>query len=247
MKIAIIQFDAIPENVDSNLDKIIFWSKKAAEKNAGIVLFHEVCLTDFVSDVKKYAELVPGGYSFNTLKKYTEDLNIYISFGLIEKEEKNYYITQVFLGPNNFFYKYRKTNLYEPAKDNKVAIKRFRDEKSYFKPGVGPDIFNIENFQVTCMICADGNFDNLLNKIKDMSVDFVFYPNNRARWRPEEYWIEIVNKINKPILITNRVGESWGFSSPGGAMVFNKYGKLIKKANLEGREEMLIIDTKEFI
>lgn len=247
MKIALIQFNAIPENIDNNLNKMIFWSKKAKEKNVDIILFHELCLTDFVSDVKKYAELVPIGNACKIIKKYAEDLNLYISFGLIEKENNNYYITQVFLGPNNFFYKYRKTNLYEPSKDSKTAVKRFRDEKTYFQHGIGPNIFNIEKFRATCILCADGGSDKILNQIKNMDIDFVFYPNNRVRWRPEEYWIEIVKKINKPLLITNRIGESWGYSSPGGAMVFNKNGLLIKKANLDEKEEMLVVNTKEFM
>jgi len=246
MKIALVQFDAVPEDVAGNLAKMTSWVRKATAQNANVVMFHEASLTDFVSDVSLFAQTVPAGEACQTMKQLAEEQKIIISFGLLEKAGDQYYITQVFFGPDHFYHKYRKTNLHEPN-DPQKAAKRFRDETSYFAPGMGPKIFELGGHRVACMICADGNNNELLDNIRRMKPDFVLYPNNRTRPWSDEYWQAIVTKIGAPLLITNRVGESWGYSSRGGVAVYNSHGILIKRANLDGREEMMIVDTQEFI
>lgn len=242
MKVALIQISTIEEQPEQNLNKIIDFSKQAVEKGAKIIMFHEGTLTDYVSDIDKYAQEVPTGPACSEISKLANELNVYISFGLIEKDGLNRYITQVFLGPNNYNYKYRKTWLY-PTSDRIKAIRRHRNEPADFDPGNGPKLFEIAGLKASCIICADANAPRSLKLLKQLNPQIVFFPNNREMWRPG-YLQNIAKQIEIPILVTNRVGISWGEKCEGGCSAYNKIGDLIVKANKE-KEEIIICDLSD--
>ncbi len=243
MKVALIQISTIEEQPEENLKKIIDFSKKAADKGAKIIMFHEGTLTDYVSDVDKYAQEVPNGPACKQISELANKLNVYISFGLIEKDKLNRYITQVFLGPKNYLYKYRKTWLY-PTSDRIKAIRRHRDEPSYFDPGNGPELFEIEGLKASCIICADANAPRCLKLLKQLKPQIVFFPNNREMWR-SNYLQNIAKQIEIPILVTNRVGTSWGEKCEGGCSAYSKKGELIVEANKKEKEEIVICDLSK--
>lgn len=244
MKIALIQISTTEEQPKKNLAKIIKFVKKAKIKGAKVIMFHEGTLTDYVSDVDKFAQEVPNGPACKTISKLANNLNVYISFGLIEKEGIRRHITQAFFGPDNFFYKYQKTGLY-PTTDRIKSMRRHRNEPDDFDPGKGPDIFEIEGIKASCIICNDASSKRILKVIKQLSPRLVFFPNNREIWRPNEYWGNIAKSCGAPLLITNRVGTSWGEKCDGGCSVYSKTGKLLAEANKDGKEEILIFDLKK--
>jgi len=244
IKIALVQMDSKQEAPDENLNKIIDNSKKAKMLGAEIVLFHEGTLTDYVSDVDQFAQEVPSGSACQEIWKLAEELKIYISFGLIEKEGIHRYITQVFLGPNKFLYKYRKTSLY-PTTDRIKSVRRHRNEPDFFDPGQGPELFNIKGITTSCIICNDANVRRPIEIIKQLSPKIVFFPNNREIGREENYWAEIAKNCGAVLLITNRVGKSWGEECEGGCAVYSKEGKLLAEANKEGKEEILLFNLNE--
>ena len=53
-------------------------------------------------------------------------------------------------------------------------------------------------------------------------------------WRPN-YLENVAKKANAPILVTNRVGTSWGEKCEGGCCVYSKEGKLLGKWSAIGR------------
>jgi predicted amidohydrolase len=242
MKVALIQISTIEEQPEKNLKKIIDFAKKAADKGAKIIMFHEGTLADYVSDIDKYAQKVPTGTACKQISKLANELNVYISFGLIEKDGLNRYITQVFLGPNDYLYKYRKTWLY-PTSDRIKAIRRHRDEPSDFDPGNGPVIFEIAGLKASCIICADANAPRCLKLLKQLNPQIVFFPNNREMWR-QNYLQNLAKQIEIPILVTNRVGISWGEKCEGGCSAYSKDGSLIVEASKE-KEEIIICDLSK--
>ena len=243
MKIALIQMEVIQENPEKNLKKILELSKKAAQKGAKILLFPEGCLTDYVSDVDAFAEEAPQGPACQSVKKLADELKVYISFGLIEKDGIHRYITQVFLGPRKFMYKYRKTWLYATT-DRIKSIRRHRNEPDDFDPGTGPELFEIAGLTASCVICADTMAGRCLKVLNQLKPQVVFYPNNREIWQPPEYWAKIAKATEALLLITNRVGTSWGEHCEGGCAVYSKEGKLLAAANTDGKEEILLFDLK---
>ncbi len=244
MKIALIQIATIEEQPQANLLKIVDYTKQAKTRGVKVIMFHEGTLTDYVTDVDKFAQEVPNGPACKTISELANELNVYISFGLIEKDGIRRHITQVFLGPNNFVYKYQKAWLY-PTTDRIKSIRRHRNEPDDFDPGKGPDIFEIDGIKASCIICNDANAGRSLKVLKQLSPQIIFFPNNREIWRPNEYWANIAKSCGAPLLITNRVGTSWGEKCEGGCSVYSKDGELLARANEDGKEEILIFDLKE--
>src|SRR3989338_1448161 len=228
MKIALIQISTIEERPETNLLKVVDYTKQAKTQGAKIIMFHEGTLTDYVTDVDKFAKEVTNGPACKTISELANELNVYISFGLIEKDGIRRHITQVFLGPNNFVYKYQKAWLY-PTTDRIKSIRRHRNEPDDFDPGKGPDIFEIDGIKASCIICNDANAGRSLKVLKQLSPQIIFFPNNRAIWRSNEYWASIAKSCGTPLLITNRVGTSWGEKCEGGCSVYSKDGELLAR------------------
>ena len=205
-------------------------------------MFHEGTLTDYVADVDKFAEETPKGNACQIIKKLAEELEVIISFGLIEKDKINRYITQVFIGPDSYFYKYRKTWLY-PTNDLVKDKRRHRNEPEDFDCGNTPEIFEIKGLKASCIICADANAPRCFKILNQIKPEIIFYPNNREMWRPN-YLENVAKKANAPILVTNRVGTSWGEKCEGGCCVYSKEGKLLAQAG-DQNEEILIFDTEQ--
>jgi predicted amidohydrolase len=162
-----------------------------------------------------------------------------VSFGLSERDHDRFYITQVFVGPAGYFYRYRKTWLWRSPGDP-----GYRNEWARYDPGTGPDLFEVDGIKASCFICADGNSARCLERIKRLRPQAVFYPNNRrslidpaevAQWKKE---------IGAPILIPNRVGKSWGKDCDGGSVIYGPDGSVLAQANREGGEEILIHDLR---
>jgi predicted amidohydrolase len=67
----------------------------------------------------------------------------------------------------------------------------------------------------------------------------VFYPNNRSNLPAFEVFGHRARTIRAPMLVTNRVGESWVHATKGGCVAYSAQGEVLAKANREGKEEIL--------
>ncbi|MBI3991404.1 MAG: carbon-nitrogen hydrolase family protein [Candidatus Omnitrophica bacterium] len=234
IKIALIQFDAVPEQTDANLQKMKILVQTARKSGAKWIMFHEGAVCDYSPDLRKYAEPVPYGSSTKYMAKLAKTNDCYINFGLSESENDRYYITQVFLGPDGFIYRYRKTWIWREQED-----KGYRNEWARYDVGTGPELFNFDGVLATCFICADGEAPRCIERAKLLKPQIVFYPNNREvlpDFGPR------AKEIGAPMLVTNRVGKSWIYDCKGGCFVYSSSGEVLAKSNTEGREEILIFD-----
>jgi predicted amidohydrolase len=236
-RIAIVQFDTIPEKNAHNVRQIERLSRAAAAKGAEIILFHESAVTDLVSDIDKYSELVPEGPACKRIEAVAKELKVYIGFGISEKtRDKYYYITHVFMGPNGFFYKYRKTWIWKSSDD-----RGYRNEWARYDVGDGPEIFNVGGLRATCFICADGDAPRCIERARLLKPDIVFYPSNHGG---ESYYPQYTPKaaeIGTTTLIANRVGKSWYAECKGGCAVISGTGEVLAKTATD-KEEILIYD-----
>jgi len=236
-RIAIVQFDTIPEKNEHNVRQIERLSREAAAKGVEIILFHESCVTDLVSDVDKYSELVPEGPACKRIEAVAKELKVYIGFGISEKtEDKFYYITHVFMGPKGFFYKYRKTWIWKSSDD-----KGYRNEWARYDVGDGPEIFNVGGLRATCFICADGDAPRCIERARLLKPDIVFYPSNHGGESYYPQYTPRAAEIGAPTLIANRVGKSWYADCKGGCAVISRTGEVLAKT-ATGEEEILIYD-----
>ena len=232
--IALIQFDAVPEHVDQNLAKMEALVEEAHRGGARWIMFHEGTVCDYTPRVSELAEAVPAGKSTQRMARLSRRLGCYISFGLSETERDRYYITQVFVGPKGFLYRYRKTWLWRESSDL-----GYRNEWVRYDPGTGPELFKIDGVMASCFICADGDSPRCIQRLAALHPQVVFYPNNRGALPPFDAFGRQAQRIGAPMLVTNRTGASWVHQCKGGCVLFAADGTVLAKANREGREEIL--------
>jgi predicted amidohydrolase len=232
--IALVQFDALPEASAHNLACMERLTMQAVQAGARLVMFHEGTLCDYTPRVAELAELVPEGPATQHMAALAQQLGCYISFGLSEKCQGRYYITQVFVGPEGFLYRYRKTWLWREPSDE-----GYRNEWARYDPGEGPKLFSIAGLRATCFICADGDAPRCLQRAAELKPQWVFYPNNRSRLPDFEAFGRFARQIGAPLLVTNRVGQSWMHACQGGCVVYAADGQVLACANRKGQEEIL--------
>jgi predicted amidohydrolase len=234
--IALVQFDAVPEKIERNLHEVERLTREAVAKGARWVMFHEGTVCDYTPRVKHLAEAVPDGMCTRQVERLTRELNCFVSFGLSEADNGLYHITQVFVGPQGFLYKYRKTWLWRTPHDQ-----GYRDETVRYDPGSGPDRFFIDGVKATCFICADSGAPRCVERARDIAPQVVFFPNNR-KMIPQ--FGDLARNIHAPLLISNRVGMSWIAPVEGGCVVYSADGEVLARANRDGKEEILRYDLK---
>jgi len=235
IKIALIQFDAQPGQVDNNLEKMGSLVKNAAASGARWIMFHEGTVSDYTPTLDQYAENVPDGKSTQYMARLAEKLGCFISFGLSEKDHDRYYITQVFVGPQKFLYRYRKTWIWLDREDI-----GYRNEWARYDPGNGPETFMIDGIKATCIICADGDSARCIERTRKLNPQIIFYPNNRGGLPDFDEFGQIAKTIGAPMLVTNRTGKSWTYDCEGGNVIYSATGETLAKANRQGREEILL-------
>lgn len=232
--VALVQFDAVPEQVDRNTAQVERLTEAAVGSGARWVIFHEGTLCDYTNRLAELAEPIPGGPHVRRIEQLARRLKCYISYGLSESDGGRYYIAQVFTGPGGFIHRYRKTWIWHNRDDE-----GFRDEWVRYDPGTGPALFTIDGVRACCLICSDGDSRRCLDRIAQLAPEVVFNPNNRPNFPHYEEFCERTRIVGAPMLVTNRTGLSWKMRTPGASAVFSPSAGVVARANIEGREEIL--------
>ena len=240
--VGLIQFDAVPEEAEGNLKSMERLTRSAVEAGARWVMFHEATLTDYSPRLNELAQTVPDGPACTRMIALSKELHCFISFGLSEVDGDRYYITQVFTGPQGYFYRYRKTWLCRRERDE-----GYRDEWACYDPGDGPVAFQIDGVRATCYICADAASQRCIDRAKALAPQVVFHPLNVREGMDEPKVKQLsghAKYIGAPMLVVNRVGRSWTKEGMGGSTIFSSTGEVLVRANREDREEVLIYELE---
>ena len=240
--VALVQFDAVPEATDRNLAEMERLARTAADRGARWIQFHEGCVSDYTPLLKTLAEPVPDGKSTGRMIKLAVELNCFISFGLNERSDDRFHISQVFVGPRGLVHCYRKTWLHRTDED-----KGYRNELARYDPGSGPSLFEIDGVRAACFICADATAPRCIERLRDLQPQVVFHPNNHTNPSPEADWeskCQLTKEIGAPVLVSNRVGHSWMYQCEGGCGVISATGELLAQSNTDGKEEILIYELE---
>jgi predicted amidohydrolase len=236
-RVALVQFDSRPEAVQENLDKMADLTRQAVQREAEWIMFHEGCVCDYTPRLADFAEAIPSGPSTQFMIGLAKEYGRYINFGLSEADGGRYHISQVFVGPEGFVYRYRKTWLWREPDD-----KGYRNEWARYDPGTGPELFDLDGMRATCFICADGVAPRCIERARDLKPEIVFFPVNRASLEDFEVYGKLAATIGAPMLVTNRIGLSWYKNCMGGSVVYSAGGDVMAKSNRDGIEEILIHD-----
>ncbi len=250
LKLAVIQLDTIPCEVNHNVHKAMVWTRRAFLDGANYVFLHEGLTSDYTPEPMRYGRPVEGPevYGFCHLAK---QFNGYVALGLNEVYQSRPYISMVWIGPDGVIGVYRKSYLwpnesqygpgdysdwlatYHPVEAG------YRQERGSISAGDGTTVMQIGNLRIGCIICADGSREEAWGTFKDDRPDLVFWQNNRGNLAKDEQVPRWAKEIGAPMVAINRVGFSYHHFQAGGSIVVADDGTTVAKANEEGEEETI--------
>lgn len=147
IKVATATFQ--PKEQAFNVPKMVEMAADAAKNGAKLVVFPEMSSTGFLyltaADAGTNIDTVPG-IATDALGKVAEANNIYIAYGLIEKDPDTgvMYNSAAMVGPKGFVAKYRK---------NQLAV---GDDNIFRAPGnLGFPVFDTELGKIAMLVCYD--------------------------------------------------------------------------------------------
>ncbi len=177
-RIAVVQQNHNPGNVEENRAKAVRSAAQAVERGADVVLFHEELLAGYVQDPRLLAEPADG----ITTRQFQQALRgsrARVIYGLAEKDGPDYYIAALIVGSEGIVGRYRKTHLWWDAPGA-------RYEPGFYRPGDCWTTFDLAGFQAGVMICYDGDFPETTRSYANLGCVILFWMNNRGSRGYEE-------------------------------------------------------------
>jgi len=149
VNIACLQMVSDPYNWDYNIEKATSMIIYASKKGANICLLPEAFIPGYSLTANNFRQAEKlDGPTVSTLSALSKKLQIYITGSIIEKTDKDFYNTMIFLGPDGLLGTYRK---------NFVAS----FENKYWKRGEKGSIIETEFGKIGLGICADMHYPKL--------------------------------------------------------------------------------------
>jgi len=167
MKIAFVQMNCLFGQVDRNINR-------ALELLDGVIadlyvlpeLFNTGYLFNDRAEASGYAEICPGGKTFNALDEFARVRKCYLVAGFVEQEGDKIYNASFITGPDGYIATYRKIHL-------------FNEEKLWFDAGDKPFfIVNVGSVRVGLMICFDWIFPESMRTLALLGADLVCHSAN---------------------------------------------------------------------
>jgi predicted amidohydrolase len=221
LRIAVVQQDGNPGEVEINREKALDFAKQALDLKADVILFHEELLIGYHEDLHKLAENVNGitTQAFQKLLKGTDSMIIY---GLTEKDKNEYYVSAPVVSEDGLVANYRKTHLWWKAEG-------LRHEPSYYRPGNKLVTFSLKGYLCGLMICYDGDFPEMTRSYANLGCSIVFWMNNRgSRGHNEVKDLALTNSMIMPVSCCCGKNEM-GDICRGGSNITGPKGELIEE------------------
>jgi len=240
IRIAAVIFSAQVGNIAANLERITFWTRKAAAADAAIVCFPELSVTGYSvkNDIRDIAEPVPGPAT-DFLQQLAANEAITILAGLAEKDAENrLYATHLVVSPHGITYIYRKTHLGPPERD-------------LFTASDTAPVFESCGITFGIQLCYDVHFPELATIMALKGAEAIFIPHASPHGAPDEKlksWMRHLparaydNSLF--VIACNLCGEnSDGLSFPGVGLVIGPSGAILQSA-AGTIDQMILADLK---
>ncbi|MEO2032487.1 MAG: nitrilase-related carbon-nitrogen hydrolase, partial [Planctomycetaceae bacterium] len=205
------------------------------------------------------AEPVPDGPGVERLCRMAREHGLFISCGMSEKERDIVFNTQVLVGPDGYLGKQRKIHL-------------SRDETFFYKGGKELPVLDIGKCRVGTVICYDNQFPELARILALRGAEIILMPHaaregmwhdsaseKRARQKVFDYFRSYAMRARENAtycVYADQAGKAGIVdmypadhfnqpNHPGGAIVFDPHGEIIKHTQLDHiKDEMLIVDLE---
>ena len=216
IKVASIQYRALPSNKAENIRCLADLISEAAANGARLVVLPEMCTTGLNFENKAtseaLAETIPGPTS-DAFAQMSLQHKIYLVAGMAEYDHAagKFYNSQVVLGPDGLIIgKYRKIHLFGP-------------DLNWAETGdLGYQTVTTEWGRIGLGICCDINYWELINFISATQVDIFAYSTN---WVGDElpfgYWSEMLAGCNCYLIAANNWGDEGDIHFTGGSAILS--------------------------
>jgi len=156
-------FGQVARNVDYAVDAL-------SNVDADLLVLPELFNTgyQFVSREEAFdlAEAIPSGKTCRAMMSLAREKNMFLVFGLAERDGDKVYNSSALVGPRGFAGRYRKIHL-------------FAEEKLWFDPGdEGFRVLDVGPARVGIMICFDWIFPESARILALMGADIICHPAN---------------------------------------------------------------------
>jgi len=188
LRIAVVQQETVPGEVEANRAKALTFAREALDKKADIVLFHEELLVGYHERLRELAEEVngPTTKAFQGLLAGTDSRILY---GLTEREGDRSYVSAPLVSAKGVLANYRKTHLWWNAEG-------LRHEPTFYAAGERLVTFDFMGARCGVMICYDGDFPEMTRSYANLGCQVVFWLNNRdSRGHDEVKPLSVANSM----------------------------------------------------
>lgn len=235
-----------------NLSKYFAYIDEAADKGAKLIVFPETSLQGYLDNLSEYnldivkyqhenAESVPEGESTQALIKKAREKDIYIIWGMVEKDTNQVgkiYNTAVLVGPDGYIGKYRKVHL--PM-----------DEAHIFYPGNEINVYDTKIGKIGMLICYDKDYPETARILAAKGAELIVMPTawslDKSSEDPESnYSVFVYDLLDKAramenqvfFLSANQVGVTGDINYFGRSRIVDPLGRV--KAEIKYEEGMAI-------
>jgi len=221
MIIATVSLNQIWEDKKANLLLCEEYIKEASNKNVDLIVFPEMTLTGFSTNISLIAEDENRSETVNKFQEFSKLYNIAILFGVVIKESEKALNKSIFVDN-------RGTVLGKYAKIHPFS---FSGEDKYFNAGKKIKIINLNDFKIGLTICYDLRFPELysaLSKKSDLIINIANWPKKRV-----EHWNTLLKAraIENQLFIAgiNRVGiDKNNLEYEESTNIYNANGDIVK-------------------
>lgn len=226
VKVAGVQMRIVITQMEKNLNAMLQHASELAEDGVHLVVFPECALCgycfDSLAEALPYAETLPGP-STDRITALCQEKNIYVVYGLLERDGDDLFNACALVGPQGLVGSYRKIHL--PY----LGIDRFTT------PGNRPfEVFDAGGLRVGMNICYDGAFPESSRVMALQGADVIVLPTN---WPPgaectADFVINTRAMENHVYyLAINRIGTERGFPFIGKSRFCAPNGSLLDSAD----------------
>ena len=221
MLIATVSLNQIWEDKKANLLLCKEYIKKASKENVDTIIFPEMTLTGFSTNISLTSEDDKKSDTVIQFKKLAKEFNIAIVFGIVIQENSRALNRSVFIGKDGDVL----------GKYNKIHPFSFSGEDKYFKAGGELNIVKYDGFNIGLTICYDLRFPELysaLAKQCDIIINIANWPEKRV-----DHWNTLLKAraIENQLFIVgvNRTGKDGnGLSYQESSNIFNVNGEILE-------------------
>ncbi len=250
-RIAAVQMNAPLGKIEDNLSSIETWARKAQEQDVDLVVFPELSITGHwcSEDSWKASQPLPDGDASMRIADLAQELDIYISVGIGEREKGVQYNTQALFGPQGYLGKQRKLHM-------------SRDEYFYYRTGTKMPVLETEKCRLGTVICYDNVFPEVprILAIKGAEVILAPHASRFGRWdqmKPQQRVADQKAYFRKAYtsraldngvfyVVVNQAGKAGKDTNhAGGIMIIDPQGEVIEESKTDKIEpEMVTVELK---